>query len=119
MTNTTRLVLFWTPRVLGILFATFISLFALDVFEGGFRFPDTLIALFMHLIPTFLLVITLLVAWRWEWVGTVVFIGLAVYYVVWAWGRFPWVTYAAISGPLAVMGGLFLLNWVWRAKMKG
>ena len=119
MSTTTRLVIFWTPRVLGILFAAFISLFALDVFEGGFRFPETLIALFMHLIPTFLLVIALLVAWRWEWVGTVWFVGLALFYVAWAWGRFPWVAYAAISGPLVVMGGLFLLNWILRAELKG
>jgi hypothetical protein len=118
MNTTTRLALLWTPRVLGILFAAFISIFALDVFEGGFRFPDTLIALAMHLIPTLLVVITLVAAWRWAWVGAVVFFGLAVLYVVWAWGRFPWFTYAAISGPLAVMGGLFLLNWVLRAQMK-
>lgn len=119
MTNATRLALYWTPRVLGILFAAFISLFALDVFEGGFRFPETLIALFMHLIPTCLLVITLLVAWRWAWVGAVVFFGLAVFYVAWAWGRFPWFTYAAISGPLVVLGGLFLLNWIFQTRLKG
>jgi hypothetical protein len=27
--------LFWTPRVLGILFAAFVSMFALDVFGKG------------------------------------------------------------------------------------
>ncbi len=119
MSHTTRLALYWTPRVLGILFAAFISLFALDVFEGGFRFPETLVALGMHLIPTLLVVITLVAAWRWTWVGAVVFFGLAVLYLVMAWGRFHWTAYAAISGPLAVMGGLFLLNWIFRAELKG
>ena len=39
---------------------------------------ETLVALGMHLIPTLLVVITLVAAWRWTWVGAVVFFGLAV-----------------------------------------
>ncbi len=56
-------ILYWTPRVLGILFAVFISIFALDVF-GEYGFPEVLVALFMHLIPTFLVVGVLLIAWK-------------------------------------------------------
>ena len=52
----------WTPRVLTILFILFMAIFALDVF-GEYSFPLILVALFMHLIPNFILIGVLLVAW--------------------------------------------------------
>jgi hypothetical protein len=45
MNQTVEKVLFWSPRVLGILIAIFISLFALDVFGEGYSFWETIIAL--------------------------------------------------------------------------
>jgi hypothetical protein len=110
--------LFWTPRVLGILFAIFISLFALDVFGEGYGPWETVVALVMHLVPTFVVLIALAVAWRWEWVGAVLFCGLAFLYVVMAWGRFPLLTYVVISGPLLLVGVLFLLNWLHRTELR-
>ena len=64
--------LYWTPRILGIIFAVFISIFALDVF-GEYKFPEVLIALFMHLVPTYLVLGALLVAWKWEKIGGILF----------------------------------------------
>ena len=40
-----RLTLFWTPRVAGILFVLFLSIFALDVFGETRGFWETLLAL--------------------------------------------------------------------------
>ena len=116
MNTTTKRVLFWSPRILCILFALFLSLFALDVFSEGYGFWDTILALVMHLVPTYVVVIALVIAWRWEWVGAILFPGLGVFYVVWTWGRFPWVTYFSISGPLFLVGVLFGVNWVLRTR---
>jgi len=118
MTTSTKRVLLWTPRVLGILFAIFLSVFALDVFSEGYGLWRTIGALLLHLVPTFIVVIALIIAWRWEWVGAVLFSALAVFYVVWTWGRFPWVTYLSISGPLVLVGVLFLFNWIYRAQLR-
>ena len=118
MSTSTKRVLFWTPRVLGVLFAIFVSVFTLDVFSEGYGLWQTIGALLLHLVPTFIVVIALVIAWRWEWVGTVLFSALAVFYVVWTWGRFPWVTYLSISGPLGLMGVLFLFNWIYRAQLR-
>ena len=118
MNTSTKRVLFWTPRVLGILFAVFTSLFALDVFSEGNGFWKTILALLIHLVPTYLVVIALVIAWRWEWVGTILFSAFAVFYVVWFWGRFPLVAYLSISGPLALVGVLFLFNWIYRAQLR-
>jgi hypothetical protein len=114
----TKRFLFWAPRILGILFAIFLSLFALDVFSEGYTFRETLVALFMHLVPTFIVIAALAIAWRREWIGAVLFFGLAVFYVVMAWGRFPFVTYLTISGPLFLTGVLFLLNWRFRDELR-
>ncbi len=109
----TKRLLFWSPRVLGILFAAFLSLFALDVFSEGYGLGETVLALLMHLIPTSLVVILLAVAWRWEWVGSILFIALALAYLASSSGE-SWI----ISGPLFLIGILFLLNWMYRARLK-
>jgi len=116
-TNLKRL-LIWTPRVLSILFALFLSLFALDVFGAGYTLTETLIALFMHLIPTFVLLLALAVAWRWEWVGAVIFLGFAVWYLWEAWGNFPFFVLLIIAGPPLLIGLLYLVDWRYRAELR-
>lgn len=105
----------WTPRVLGILFALFVSLFALDVFEGPGGMARKLLGLLIHLVPTAMVVAALLVAWRWEGIGALLFLGLGAYYLAASWGDGNWSAVLAIAGPLLLTGLLFLLNWLRRA----
>ena len=116
-----RQLLYWAPRVLCIVTAMFLSLFALDVFNEGKGFQDTAVAFFMHLLPTTIILVLLILSWRREWIGGGLFILLGVIYVVWAWdkpfGR--WSTFAIIAGPLLLTGVLFLLNWRYRAELRG
>ena len=107
--------LFWTPRILCILFAAFVSIFALDVFGEGYTFWETLVALAMHLIPTAVILFALAVAWRWEWFGGLLFIALGAIYIL----IFPegdWIAYLIISGPLFLVAILFLVDWWFRAR---
>ena len=106
MNTTIKRVLFWAPRVLCILFALFLSGFALDVFNEGYGFGETILALLIHLIPTFLIVIVLAIAWRWEMVGAILFFALALVYLVMSKGES-----LIFSVPLILVGGLFLLDW--------
>ena len=108
---------YWSPRILGLLFAAFISLFALDVFDGQHGFWDTAIALGMHLIPTAILLVLLVLSWRWEWIGGVAFPALGLLYLIGFWGRFHWSVYAIIAGPLFLVGILFLVNWSRRSEL--
>ena len=101
--------LYWTPRVLAIIFSGFISVFALDVFVEGYSFLDTLWALLMHLIPTFLVLIVLVIAWRWERLGGFLFVVLGSTYIILVYPHIEWVAIILISGPLFLIGGLFLL----------
>jgi len=111
MNTTSRRLLFWTPRAICIAFAIFLSMFALDVFGEGYGFWKTLLALFIHLVPVYMVLAVLVIAWRWEWVGALGFAGLAIWYAKWAWPRHPiWIL--GIGGPLLVIAALFLVNWL-------
>ena len=66
-------ILHWTPRILCILAIAFISIFAFDAFEPGLTIWQQLAAFAMHLVPSFILLMLLVVAWRWELVGGIVF----------------------------------------------
>ncbi len=117
MDKTFKQTLLWTPRVAGILFVLFISLFAFDVFEEGLGFWGTLLALLIHLIPSFLLAIAVVIAWKREWFGAVLFLGWAVWYVTSVRG-FPWSVYAIIAGLPALIGLFFLADWIWRKQLR-
>ena len=118
MKNTLAQTLYWSPRILAILFAIFISIFAVDVFGEGHGFWETLLALGMHLIPTGIIVIIILLAWRWEWLGGILFAGFGFLYLIMEWGRFDLSAYIVISGPLFLIGLLFLTNWRYRKTLR-
>jgi hypothetical protein len=110
-------ILYWTPRILTIIFILFLGLFALDAFEGDTGFLKKLGGFLIHLIPNFVLLIFLILAWKREWIGTVVYILTGIAYIIMAWGKFPFVTYLSISGPLFLVGILFWFNWIDRKKL--
>jgi hypothetical protein len=117
MSSISRHTLFWLPRILSILFAVFLSIFALDVFDETKGFWPTTAALLIHLIPSFIVLAVLLIAWRWEWVGAALYTLAAARYAAFALPRHPdWFIF--IGSPLLLMAALFLLNWVKRADMR-
>jgi hypothetical protein len=118
MKRPAKQLLFWSPRVLTILFALFVSLFALDVFGEGYGVWETVVALFMHLIPTWIVLTVLAFSWRWEWIGAVLFVALGLIYAYFAVGRGHPQWTVPISGPLFLVGGLFFLNWLYREQIR-
>ncbi len=117
MTSAAKRTLYWTPRVLCIVFAVFLSLFALDVFGEELGFWRTIGGFLVHLLPVFLLLAILAASWPWEWIGALLFAGLGILYDVTFGRHFPWQTKAIISGPLFTIALLFLANWLKRAEL--
>ena len=116
MATTTSRLLLWSPRILGILVSAFIGLFALDAFSQGKPFLQALPDFLIHLIPAFVLLGLVVASFRWPWIGAVAFIGLAVVYALtMSKGRLDWML--TISGPLLVVGALFLWSWFQRGKL--
>ena len=63
----------WLPRVICILAILFISIFAADAFAPGLTIWQQLRGFLMHLIPSFILLALLIVAWKWEYIGGIIF----------------------------------------------
>ncbi len=118
MTPTVKRLLFWLPRLLCVAFIVFLSLSALDIFEEGVSFGRTTLALAIHLLPAELLLVILIVSWKWEWVGGVLFWGLSIAYFFWTVGRMHWSAWALISGTLFGLGFLFLVDWIYHERLR-
>jgi hypothetical protein len=124
MPTTSDRIVFWLPRALSIAFIAFLSLFSLDVFDGQHGFWETLLGLTIHLIPVFALIVVLVLAWRWEWIGALLFAAAGAAYVLQLVGRpnpplpMKLVWGLAIAGPAFVVAGLFLVGWLKRGHVR-
>jgi len=111
---------YWTPRILSIIFILFLAIFSLDVFDMKLGFWGTVLGLFMHNIPVFILLAVLLISWKHEIVGGVVFILAGALYIVmilmnvlrnsFEWYMLSWIL--TIAGPAFLIGILFIINWL-------
>jgi len=76
--KTSLKVLYWVPRITCILAILFISLFAADAFAPGFTIWQQLQDFFFHLIPSFVLLGFLVLAWKRELIGGIIFTVLGI-----------------------------------------
>jgi len=110
----------WMARVLCVLALAFISLFALDVFSEGAGLGQKIVAFLLHMIPSFVLIIALIIAWKHELVGGILItlIGLtgSTYVYSLNYGRSHSVsrglqTAAMIGAPFVIVGLLFMISY--------
>jgi hypothetical protein len=97
----------WLPRVLCILAILFISLFSADAFSHGDSIWQKLMAFFMHLIPSFILTVFLVIAWKRELTGGIIFILTGL-------GLSPWVymhNYAMNHSVAMSLGIIMVINF--------
>ncbi|MFA5019899.1 MAG: hypothetical protein WC533_02260 [Candidatus Pacearchaeota archaeon] len=116
--------IFWTPRIISIIFVVFLAVMSLDVFGNDYTFWQTVLALFMHNIPVIVLALLLWASWRREWVGAITFIGTGILYIAFVlttavkngfeWYYLSWAI--QISGIAFFIGILFFIGW--RKKKK-
>jgi len=113
-------ILYWSPRILVVTYALFISIFAIDVFDEPGPVWQIALSLFMHLIPTFLILILLVISWRREWIGAAIFLALPVAYYLMMSNRpfFSLSVLLVIGGPLVLTGVLFFVNWRKRSVLR-
>ena len=67
-------IMHWLPRVIVILSILFVSAFAFDSFTTTNSIWQQLLEFLIHLIPSYILLIVLLIAWKFELIGGVIFI---------------------------------------------
>ena len=115
---------YWTPRILSIIFILFLAMFSLDIFEGNYGFWGTILGLFMHNIPTLILLVVLLISWKHEIVGGIGFILAGILYIAmilmniitrgFEWYYLSWAV--QISGIAFFIGIMFLVGWFKKKK---
>lgn len=93
-------------KVIAILYTIFISIFALDALHEQYW----VIALYIHLIPTYILVLVILFAWRWPLPGGLLFWSLGFFYLWISGGKMNPVTYLIMLTPLFLAGLLLIIQ---------
>ncbi len=64
----------YLARIICILAILFISCFALDAFAPGLSIWQQIGGFLIHLIPSFVLLALLIISWKWELIGGIIFI---------------------------------------------
>lgn len=110
----------WTPRILCILGIIFVSLFALDAFDANLTIWEQITGFLIHLIPSFILVGFLLVAWKYEKIGGIILIILGLIFSFFLFrhnykmNNSIWmslIVIASISMPFVMAGILFVISY--------
>ena len=111
-------ILYWFTRILAIIAILFMMMFSLDAFGGDEPFFRQILGFLMHNIPAFALIIVLVIAWRHEIVGGVIFIllffALGLYFRSFSGNSGSFI----IIVPFLIIGILFILHHVLSAKSK-
>jgi hypothetical protein len=119
------MLLHWAPRILSIAAILFISLFSLDAFQPGIPLKNEIIDWLMHMIPSFFLIIILVIAWKWENIGGIIFLSLGIAFTpfIFLWNyhmnHSVWISLGVIlmiTFPFVLTGVLFMLSHHTRRK---
>lgn len=111
--------IYWTPRIAGILIILFVAMFALDVFSEGGNILGMLGAFVLHALPAILMGIVLAIAWKRDWVGFVLFLAGAIFFlrVIIRNPLDNLGTVLLFSGPMLMIALLFWANWKWKKEL--
>jgi thiol:disulfide interchange protein len=111
-----------------LLAIAFISLFALDAFEPGLPLWKQITGFLIHLIPSFVLLALLVLAWKKEMFGGILFVAVGIAFTPWIFmhnyqmNNSVWMSLsiiALITLPFVVVGGLFIAHHRWRLHHPG
>lgn len=102
------------PRILCILAIAFVMMFSLDVFDPKYTLGEQIIGFLMHNIPAWILIVLLVIAWKWELVGGIIFILISIVMIL-LFTKFLTMNYYSmiVSGPFMIVGALF----IWHSKI--
>ena len=117
--------LYWLPRIICIMGILFISMFSIDALNSELTIWQQILSLSMHLIPSFILILLLLLSWKRELIGGIIFmiIGLGFSPIIFIhnfkMNQSIWMSLGVISVitvPFAIVGMLFIVSH-YRKKM--
>lgn len=107
---------YWLPRVLGLAFAGFLMLFTFDAWEGTSSFWEGLLGWIIHMLPVFIVLFVLVLAWTRPRIGGILFLLLGAGFAVMFGDRWDGnrgdalLSFLIVSGPLFLLSVLFLIE---------
>ncbi len=101
---------FLLPRIINILYVCFIGMFSLDSFDGKHSFSEMLLGFLIHNIPTFILLIILIVSWKKALLGAVLFLLASISMFLFIKIRY-FSYFLLLIAPLLLLSILFLIDW--------
>ncbi len=107
-------VIHWAPRIAAILIIFFVTLFSLDVFEMEAAPLELLAAFLIHSLPSIILIVLLVFAWRRPVVGFIAFLLAGLFFLRFVVSGQDLAHFLLFSGPLFLIAGLFYADWRWR-----
>ena len=117
--ETKEMIIHWSPRILGIGAILLVSMFSLDAFEPGLPLSRQLLNFMIHLIPSYVLLILLVIGWKKPYVGGILFVIAGVilspfvYILNYNRTHSVWISLTIIlmiTVPFLVVGILFLIS---------
>ena len=109
--------LYRVTRILAIIAILYMMLFSLDLF-GGRPFPRQNFGFLILNIPTLLLIIALVIAWKNEIIGGMIYVFLFLAFSFYWGSSYRNTGYEIIVFPLLFIGILFILNHILSTKGK-
>jgi len=105
-------ILCWFSRILAIIAILFMMMFSLDEFGGNNTLARQILGFLMHNIPAFICILALIISWKYEIAGGIIFI---LFFIT------AGIFFKSFSGnpgslivitPLAVSGVLFIIHGI-------
>jgi hypothetical protein len=93
---------------LGVLYALALLIFAADVFSNEQNIAKTFYDVCLHLIPTAIVLLFVVVAYNRPLIGAIIFLVLGLMYVITGWSSMHWTAHVLIAGPLLVLSMLYI-----------
>lgn len=122
---TSKGILHWTPRILCIMAILFISMFAFDAFNPSLTVWQQIGGFLIHLIPTYILLTLLIIAWKWELIGGIIFLLIGLGFTPFIFNHNYHMNHSIwmslfivlmINIPFVIVGTLFILSYFKKKK---
>lgn len=107
-------IIHWAPRAAALLIIFFVALFSLDVFGTGASPLEVLVGFLMHNLPSIVMLVLLIIAWKRPVVGFIAFLLVgAAFAVLFVRDVYSLPNLVLFVLPLLLIASLFYADWQW------
>ena len=96
---------------LGVLYAVTLLIFAADVFNHEQNIAQTFYDILLHLLPTAVVLLIVVVAYNRPLIGAIIYLVLGLMYIITGWASMHWSAHVLIAGPLFLLSALYITDW--------